>query len=792
MKILIVDDEHEIVQSLHNLIAASGEQEVFGASSGEEALQLVQTLGGVDLLITDVIMDGIDGFVLREALLANHPMLQTIFITGYDLSEYTSHASGNKIFNKPLNTAEILAAVEQANQTLRTSEYEREDAAAAVGQQEGGAKAANLAHVMKQGFTGKLDQFQLLDIIQMCCLSRRSGRLRLAKGVEKAVLFLQEGRIVHAISGSVEAEEAVYKVIAWDFGEFSFDEGLQPPKVSIQSGWEHVIMEGVRRRDETHGDSQAAADQGLEGKSIGDYQITRKLGEGEWGDVYEATQISVQRPVALKVLKQDALLDPQSVQKFIADASAKANVQHPSILSVYEAGEANGFYYYARELVDGYTLADLIAQGSSLSDQLALQVIRIVSEALSYLNHFKVPHSEIEASSIFIGNDQRPRIANIAQVGGEQTIAVQREIKTLSGIVSAAMQEGAAASAEVRSLLTKMKIDGSGGFLSWGALIQTVRNLEPQVVPKDAYKLSAQDEAAIRAVEAEKLRQRRSMILSTIGMITLFWIVGVVVYFKVFRNAATDFSSLVEVPAGEFIYQDGEKRTLPTFYISQYEVSIGMYERFLKHLEKNPTTEYDHEKQPKGKSHKPFKWDLMIMAARKKSVTFEGYHLELDHPVFNLDWYDAYAYAKWKGHRLPTEEEWEKAARGTKGNLYPWGNEFEAKGVNSAIDFSQNPTITGSVDGYNRWAEVDETKQDRSPFDVYNMAGNVSEWTGSWDKNPDNTSEVLPVIRGGSYNSTLPDGSPDVLLTRRIVVLLPEQGDTRVGFRTVSDTAPEK
>ncbi len=792
MKILIVDDEKEIVDSLAGIVAASGTHEVYGANSGEQAVQIVAHLGQIDVLVTDVVMQGMDGFVLRQNLLTACPAMQTIFITGYDLSEYPGHLASQKILNKPVNTIELLASIESAHTTIqRTLEEER---AANSGVPEFNVNTANLSHLMqRQGFTGKLDQFQLVDIIQMCCLSRRSGRLRIAKGVEKGVLFLQDGRIVHAVSGGLSAEEAVYRVISWDFGEFSFDEGIEPPKVTIQSGWEHLVMDGVRRRDESRGIAHEAPEEGgLANKSIGDYKINRKLGEGEWGEVFEATQISVQRPVALKVLRQDLHLNPEAVQQFIADASAKANVQHPSIISVYEAGESNGVYFYAREFVDGVTVADISAQGTTLTDSQALQTIRVVAEALSYLNHYKIPHSELQAGSIFFGSDNRPRLANLSTVQGEQTVAVQKEIRLLSTLISSAMQEGASATPEVRSLLTKMKIEGNGGFLSWGALIQSVRALEPQVLPKDAYKLSAQDQAAVRAVEAEKKRQKRASLISTIGMIALFWVVLGVLFLKFFHGQGRDFKDMIEIPAGEFVYQDGKKMELPAFYIDKHEVTIGMYAKFLKALEKNPTTEFDNEKQPKGKSHKPFKWDLMLMAAKKKSVTYEGAHIDLNTPVFFLDWFDAYAYAKWRGHRLPTEQEWEKAARGAEGNLFPWGNEFDPKKSNSAIDMSGNPTLKGSVDGWNRWANVDSHGGDKSPYGVINMAGNVAEWTGSWAETTEPPIEVVPVIRGGSFSSQKDDGNPDVILTRRNVVLLAEQNAPSVGFRTASDTPPKK
>lgn len=240
-----------------------------------------------------------------------------------------------------------------------------------------------------------------------------------------------------------------------------------------------------------------------------------------------------------------------------------------------------------------------------------------------------------------------------------------------------------------------------------------------------------------------------------------------------------DGAKMVLIPAGSFEmgdHLDRMKRAQPVhkveldaFYIDIYEVTVGQYKQFLLETE-----------------HQQPSWNWI----KKYSPTD-------DHPMINVTWHDAVAYTEWAGKQLPTEAQWEYAARGgLVGKRYPWGNE-KADGSqcnfadkNAPHDFFGIDRIAD--DGYRYTAPVGSYPA--NGYGLYDIAGNVWEWCSDWyDENyysdlpvqnpqgPDLSPINLRVLRGGSWGNNTP-----YLRVADRIYYAPNAEHAYRGFRCVS------
>lgn len=772
MKILICDGTPEAAETLAAALRQHGFSETSTVATSDAAIDWLNEHGGCDVLIADVFLAPADGLTLHEAIRPHLPAMQAIFLSAHDVTAHAARMVGSHLLPNPPDIEGLVRLLQSFN-PARPRVASVASAQPAV---QATPRQALQPRVLATATPRPVaPQPRAVSSLSPARSDAKVSRLvTIASALKETTSgFLSRSKTGRAATGAISVSTATPRSVA----------SVSAKKISSQQFFLGAEVE--LPPDE------------LVGTKVGDYEIQAKIGEGHMGAIYRALQSSVGRLVRFYVMDKKRSHDAGSVRRFVANASIKAKAAHPTIISLYEAGESGGIYFYSCEYIPCRSLRQIREAGLELDEPTSLEVLRTVAEALSFFSRKKIAHELISDNAILIGPNNLPRIANIASQQASETYDLSMEMSRIGDILLAALGE-APSPLGARELANDLR-SPTHAPASWAAFLQTIASRQPKAAPTDAYKLDAQERAAVRMVEVSKRKQKRSTIIYSLISLCLMSVLFAVIYATFFRPKGAivrPLNQMVEIPAGEFLYQDGQKISLPTYFISKHEVTIGQYAEFLAALEKDPSqaSRYEHETQPKGKSHIPRGWSDMTELVppmlgyynrAKNYGKFQAAALDVNSPVFGVDWYDAYAYAKWRGQRLPTEQEWEKAARGDDGGKYPWGDAEDPKRANTGKDFNPDPKLGGEEDGFKRWSPVDEKKGDKSPFEVLGMAGNVSEWTATYDSAPTLGGDKVPVIRGGNWRN------PDSSVTRRVVQFMDLQQDDALGFRTASDTAPE-
>ncbi|MFC2083549.1 formylglycine-generating enzyme family protein [Bacteroidota bacterium] len=239
-----------------------------------------------------------------------------------------------------------------------------------------------------------------------------------------------------------------------------------------------------------------------------------------------------------------------------------------------------------------------------------------------------------------------------------------------------------------------------------------------------------------------------------------------------FSMGSTIGESLVFLNFKLFAFPDQRpkhKVFLDGYWIDQTEVTVGMFKKFIEVTGHKTSAEKEGWGKPWRDGPKEDEWPMIpgtdwLHPQGPESITHE------DHPVVQVSWEDAIAYVKWIGGSLPTEAQWEKAARGTDGRRFPWGDEFDGNFLNYGDSLCPVGRWRDHKynDGYAYTSPVGSYPDGASPYGVLDMAGNVWEWVADWyyEDYYENSTYQNPVgpfngqvkaQRGGSWY----DGEPE-------------------------------
>jgi len=518
----------------------------------------------------------------------------------------------------------------------------------------------------------------------------------------------------------------------------------------------------------------------LEGHEFPPFLIGKKQPPDRWGDCYAAYDTGVKRDVFITMTH--AWASAEDSARFRHSAALMARASHPNVQAVYQGGECEGRNFFAREKWDMLNLAELATAGQGIDVRLAAQIIYIVGSVVIFWDSNQYPHTLIGATDVSVSPQGVIKVANCVNPTQPVTPPGLADLRILANVLDVLLPLPEQLPARLNSLLSVIR----SGPVPLVQVVSEAQSLDIDLAPEQEIEVTEEHHIAEKEIKKERRKQEIVQHLTLGGFVIVVLGVGCFVYAQFFSDPPSrTFNEMVEIPAGDYIYQDGPATMDHTFYIDKYEVTWGQYLKFLRAVAKAGTDEawrHPSQKPDKDTYHQPKDWDV-IFKCIKYHEAYNKEMLTLDDPVFNIDWYDAQAYAKWAGKRLPDEHEWEKAARGSKGYLFPWGNTFALKANNSAappgVDRYSLPSHSHMV--------VDQMPEDKSPYGVYDMAGNVSEWTDTIVPSTKMSSLNVAVIRGANLKT---NSVERVVLTHRTTDFVPETRDFWIGFRCVSDRPP--
>lgn len=446
------------------------------------------------------------------------------------------------------------------------------------------------------------------------------------------------------------------------------------------------------------------------------YRVERLIGEGGMAAVYLATDTVRDREVAIKLLHNNLLGDAGIRKRFIREAKVMISWQHAHVARAFDFIDEPNVCALVMEYVDGPTLDRYLARwGGALPYEDIRLIFDGVLQAMEYAHERGIIHRDLKPQNILLRPTAAGMDAKVVDFGIAKVL--EGTTYTVTGAILGTCRYMSPEQVERPELLDRRSDIYSIGVTLYHAatgrcpfdstnqytLMMAHVNKQPpnpsdyrpgMPVALEQLILDALAKApAGRPADCRAFNQRLQAALADLTPSTSSTPAERP---PVIRDA--DGGELVLVPAGTFLMGRNRREVyISDFYIERYPVTNQQFEAFLKVTGYRPTDPQAH----RFLSH----WRGRTCPKKLRR-----------HPVVFVSWLDARAYCAWAGRRLPSEAEWEKAARGTDGRKYPWGR-TEPRSEHASFGRQHNSTVP-----------VDHHQAGASPYGIVNMAGNVGEW----------------------------------------------------------------